>query len=182
MRKFLLTPVFLISMAASSLAHGAAPSSLGEDEISLKDGGMVRGTVIEVEPKKQATIVVKGKERVIPWAKIDKVERGKYKEKAPARPAAPPSRDEPEDEKSTELTAPEAGAPLIHIEANYPKAELVRIDRSKLVVVGPRGIATCGDPRGSPPCAARRREGPHSHCGSGSSAIGNMRTSRTKAW
>lgn len=126
----------LLMLPTAALAEG--PSDPGEDEISLKNGGMLRGTIVAVDPDVEATIVVNGKQRTVPWAKIDKVERGKYK-------AAAPSKAEGDKDatagKDDEAPASGDGAPRVHIESDYPKVQIMRIDAT-IAVVGSRGSAT----------------------------------------
>jgi len=38
--------------------------------VSLSNGGMLRGTLVAVEPDKQVVILVCGKQRTIEWASI----------------------------------------------------------------------------------------------------------------
>jgi len=69
-----------VSLLLSSTALAQASARLGDDEIELKSGGMVRGTLVEVTPNNQVTIVIDatGEHRLIPWADIAKLGRGKY--------------------------------------------------------------------------------------------------------
>ncbi|UQA62621.1 hypothetical protein [Polyangium aurulentum] len=138
MRFSILTATFVAQLVVSSVVFGG-DATLGEDEISLKDGGMLRGTIVAIEPNKEATIVVNGKQRTIRWSKIDKVERGKYKSES--KPAPPKDEDEDEDESSAQEGEPEQGAPRLFIESNYEGVELRHIERT-LSVVTSRGMAT----------------------------------------
>src|SRR5690349_17308840 len=58
-----------------ALAQGGG----GDDEVSLKNGGMIRGTIVSLEPDKEVVILVggTGQQRRIAWAEVDKVKRGK---------------------------------------------------------------------------------------------------------
>jgi len=163
MRTPLLASALVILTLLPAIVRAEGPENLGEDEISLKNGGMLRGTVVAVEPDKRATIVVNGQQRTVLWADIDKVERGKYKAadpstQAPAAPApAAPAPAAPAPAASAEPAspAPAPGAPRVHIEANRPNVEIVRIesgvpvmsDRGRVtgVVVHPVCKAPCGE-------------------------------------
>lgn len=59
----------------------ASDASVGlEDEVTLKDGGAVRGVVISTEPGKEVKILVPGEKapRVLPWSQVADVQRGKF--------------------------------------------------------------------------------------------------------
>jgi hypothetical protein len=148
MRSPLLIAAFAAQLAVSSIVFGGDAASLGEDEISLKDGGMLRGTIVAIEPKKEATIVVNGKERTIPWSNIDKVERGKYK--GESKPA--PSKDE--DRSPAQEQGAKQGAPRLFIESNYEGVELRHIKESISVVTSQGSVtgmitrSACGAPCG----------------------------------
>ncbi len=67
----------------------------GPDEVSLTSGGLVRGVVTEAEPKSHVTIIIggSGEVRRIPWANVQRVERGKHVEERPdPRSIAAPGR------------------------------------------------------------------------------------------
>ncbi len=153
-----LLPIMLVTLVIGfpSLALASGAAGLGDDEISLKDGGMLRGTIVAVEPGNEATIVVKGKERTIAWSKIAKVERGKYKEDADeptaAKPKKPkkPKKERKEDDDEA-LSEPAQGAPRMSIRATYPDVELMKVE-STIAVVSSRGSATGVVTRGV--CAA----------------------------
>jgi hypothetical protein len=145
MIKLLSIALLALSVTVSSEAFADDASGLGDDEISLKNGGMVRGTVIAVEPGKEATIVIKGKEKTFSWAEIDKVDRGKYKEDsadAPKKPKKKPKKesDEAEDDEEN-LEEPVKGAPFLHIQATHPDVQLMRI-RTVMTVMTSRGSAS----------------------------------------
>ncbi|HEY1695966.1 MAG TPA: hypothetical protein VGG39_27555 [Polyangiaceae bacterium] len=70
----LLASVFLSAPAAR------ADDAVGNDEVTLKDGGSLRGTVVASEPGTSVTILELGQKepRVVPWAEVSGVERGKF--------------------------------------------------------------------------------------------------------
>ncbi len=86
----------------------AADPTMGQDEVSLKDGGSIRGTVVSSEPGVSVKIIELGETaaRTIPWAQVSGVERGRYAPNAemtvplappppPSAPPPPPSEPEP---------------------------------------------------------------------------------------
>src|SRR3954466_16159492 len=77
-----------IVAAVLAVASAAIADDLGNDEVTLKNGGSVRGTVVSSEPGTSVKIIEMGEKtvRVIPWAQVSDVERGKYAPKAPAQP------------------------------------------------------------------------------------------------
>ncbi len=64
------------------LVHSAIASAqdVGADEVTLKNGGSIRGTVISSEPGTQVKILEMGSKepRTIPWAQVADVQKGKY--------------------------------------------------------------------------------------------------------
>ena len=118
----------LVALVLSSTLCGVAaaeeattPSAIGVDTVYLKNGGMLRGTLIAVEPDTQVIIIVAGEKRVVPWADLTRVEQGK--ETTP-----PPT-------AQTTTQAPAAigpGAPFIHVESDWPDVQLGRIDSEPL--------------------------------------------------
>jgi hypothetical protein len=84
-----VTHVAVVTAASTAAAQGsepappaATPRPVGDDTIYLKDGGMVRGTIVDLLPGAQARVqLVTGEVDTIPWPEIDHV----------ARSAAPPA-------------------------------------------------------------------------------------------
>jgi hypothetical protein len=81
--------------AAPTIAPSTAPTpqaALGPDEVLLRNGGFVRGTIVEVVPDTRVVILVdgSGERREIPWDEVAEVERDKH---APpfAEPTPPPT-------------------------------------------------------------------------------------------
>jgi hypothetical protein len=85
-----ITVFRLEANAQTSEAHSAA-SPDGEDEITLKNGGMLRGTVLAEDPGKQVVIQIQGtgEKRTMLWSQVEKIERSKHIRKRPA-PRLPP--------------------------------------------------------------------------------------------
>ena len=106
-----------MTLALVSPARGDAP--IGDDEVSLKNGGMLRGTVMSVEPGKSVELLdAAGKSRTIPWAEVDKVSRGKFAAK-PA-PSRPPAQAAPE-----EAPGEGPGVVTVHIDSPAPTKLMV---------------------------------------------------------
>jgi hypothetical protein len=85
-----------IAIAASLLlapgVASAADSSLGQDEVTLKNGGSIRGTVVAAEPGVDVKIIELGatEVRTIPWTQVADVQRGKYVPTTSTTPSLPP--------------------------------------------------------------------------------------------
>jgi hypothetical protein len=84
-----LCAVAVLSCWLSTPALAEEP--IGDDEISLKDGGVLRGIVITEEPRVGVKLKVLGEEepRFIAWDRVDQVIRGKYAAAPRAQPPAP---------------------------------------------------------------------------------------------
>lgn len=116
-----------IVAAVLAFAGAALADELGNDEVTLKNGGSVRGTVVSVEPGTNVKIIEVGEKtpRVIPWGQVADVEKGKFAPKAtavqpgPAGPgygAPPPGQPLPPPE-------PKLGSPgvvRLHVESPLP--------------------------------------------------------------
>lgn len=119
-----LLPLAVPSLAFAQGARAAAPVTVDADEISLKSGGVLRGKIISLEPEQKAVILLApaGALRVVPWAEIDRGERGKYAPD-PASPPAPPAPPPP----SPAPLKPGLGTPRLHIAANKSGVVLHRV-------------------------------------------------------
>jgi hypothetical protein len=75
-----------VLLAAFLLAGAASAQEAGHDEVTLKNGGSIRGTVVSSEPGVSVKIVEMGQKepRMIPWAQVADVERDKYGSKPAA--------------------------------------------------------------------------------------------------
>jgi hypothetical protein len=117
-----------LAAAALLFSASALAQDLGQDEVTLKNGGVVRGTVISSDPGASVKILEFGQKepRVIPWSQVSDVERGKYAPRRPAQPGAvgpgygaPPVAPPPAE--------PQLGAPgvvRVHIDSPLP-AQLI---------------------------------------------------------
>jgi hypothetical protein len=74
--------LFTVSLMASLLLASSTSwaQGAGDDEVTLKNGGTIRGTVVSSEPGVNVKILEAGEKeaRVIPWAQVADVERGKF--------------------------------------------------------------------------------------------------------
>jgi hypothetical protein len=120
-RVLCLSSLLLLAAPGVARAQGA-----GDDEVSLKNGGMVRGTVVAVEPDREVTVLVPGggEPRHIPWAQVDKVTRGKYAAQAapvapPPMPLAPPP--------GPPVVGPAPGRPRLHVVSDSPEVQVQEI-------------------------------------------------------
>ncbi|WP_437940324.1 hypothetical protein [Sorangium sp. So ce341] len=119
-------PIIATLTAVSLLLGASARAADGEDEVTLKNGGTIRGTVVASEPGESVKIIELGEKevRVIPWSQVSDVERGKFAEKSAAQPgaagpgygAAPPPQPVPAPEPT--LGAP--GVVRLHVDSPTP--------------------------------------------------------------
>lgn len=81
----------LVGVALVLASPCALADELGADEVTLKNGGSVRGTVVSSEPGTSVKILVIGDKapRTIPWSQVTDVERGKFAPKPAATPPGP---------------------------------------------------------------------------------------------
>lgn len=136
------------SPAADADEVGAEAPALGDDEVLLRGGGMVRGTVVEVVPDGHVTIVVGGthERRTIPWAEVDEVLRDKHARpkviKTTPMPTEPrtPVQDAAAgdaEERPPEPTGP--GAPRLHLQVRGDREVVLNEITATLVASGPGG-------------------------------------------
>jgi len=128
-----------------------APSVVkpGDDEITLKNGGVLRGTVISIDPNHEVVIAVAGsaEPRHIPWAELAVVNRGKFA----AHTSQPPVIQAP---KAPAPLAQADGTPLVHVIADSPKVQLrLLVSSWSGVMWGPGGGYYSGS-SSSPVCMA----------------------------
>ncbi len=98
-----------------------ADDSIGEDEVSLKNGGMVRGTVIALEPGTKVVIREAGAKtpRTIPWGEVADVQRGKFKAASPGE-AGPGYGGDKVAPSEVEPSAGGLGVVKLHIDSPKP--------------------------------------------------------------
>jgi len=126
----------------------ADPQGGAEDEVTLKNGGMLRGTVVVFEPQKRVVILIQGtsEQRTVPWTEVDKVERGKYPAAKPAPPeekkpkARRSSDDDDEEEEAAPVKrrrAPQRGSSPVSLVSDQPDITFhLRTGGAQGVVVG----------------------------------------------
>jgi hypothetical protein len=118
------------------LAAGARADD-GQDEVTLKNGGSIRGTVVSSEPGTSVKIIELGQKevRVIPWAQVSDVERGKYAPKGATQPGpAGPGYGTPPPAPTAAAPEPklgDVGVVRLHIDSPVP-AKLIE-QRSAMV-------------------------------------------------
>jgi hypothetical protein len=108
--------LFLSAACLLSSAPVRADEPLGADEVTLKNGGMVRGSVVTVEPGTKVVLIEAGSTtpRTIPWAEVADVERGKYAGKGEAKEKGDSAK---EDAKAEPETDGKAGVVKLHIDS-----------------------------------------------------------------
>jgi hypothetical protein len=131
----LVTLVAEMSFTAPAWSEEAAQAKPGADEVTLKNGGLVRGTVVSVEPGAKVVIMEGGakESRTIPWAEVADVERGKYDPRpggaGPGYPTPPPPAQNQED-SSPPPNQP--GVVRLHIDSPEP----VRVFQNRVMTQG----------------------------------------------
>ncbi|XXT18197.1 hypothetical protein WME94_49000 [Sorangium sp. So ce429] len=125
----------LVSVTPTASAQGAMAGAAqvpgGEDEITLKSGGMLRGTLVAEERGLRVIIRIHGtgEEREVPWHEVERVDRAKHvREASPAPPVRPrPAHVVPCETEVTRGPAPPEGV-RIHIETapGAPRVHLYR--------------------------------------------------------
>lgn len=102
-----------IVFASVLLSAGAAQADdTGNDEVTLKTGATIRGTVLSEKGAVKILEAGKKKPRVIPKARVRSVERGKYatKPSGPAESSAPADTSPPAQETPTPSAAEPKGS------------------------------------------------------------------------
>lgn len=112
-------------LGAEREARAEVPDlSAARDEVVLKSGGMLRGTVIDEEQDRHVVVIVFGtnEERVVPWSSIERVERNKHASSPPppAPPAAPAGAPEPAPVPSSPPR--HGGVVRVHLASTEPGA------------------------------------------------------------
>lgn len=128
--------LFLVLFARPAFAQLVPELSGGPDEVILKNGGMVRGTIVTVDPEKSVTIFVMltGEQRNIPWAEVERIDRGKFAASCPKLEAPKPEglelRESPEREREREaaFARNERGVVRVLIDSTEPGMQLYRVN------------------------------------------------------
>lgn len=126
--------IFAIALGASPAVAQEQPtqatqstqstqSVIGDAEIQLKNGSSVHGTLVSVEPGQRVIVIVEGAQSEIPWSDVAQIV---------GSPKKAPNTDPPRVSAATTSPAvpptPERRLPTVHIESNWPEAELHRVD------------------------------------------------------
>jgi hypothetical protein len=118
-------------------AQPPAPNAMeGPDQVDLRNGGMVRGTLVEMEPGKDIVIIVQGTGEVrrIPWGMMTNITRGHGNREAPRAPSAGAAPPPPP-------SAPQPGAPFVHVDNEGELPVVLHQVTSRVAMVGPGGTA-----------------------------------------
>ncbi len=124
----------------TAVGTASAGDAVGNDEVLLKSGGSLRGTVVAVEPGTQVVFLVSGEKspRTLPWAEVADVEKGKYgggedEEEGDAK-EKPRKGDAEEEEEDGAPARP--GKVRLHIESDEPVQLIEEVASSYGVVAG----------------------------------------------
>jgi hypothetical protein len=103
----------------------------------LKNGGLVRGTIVSLDPGHQVVITIPGvkEARTIPWAEVADVERGKHAASA-AQPSPPIPGYSTPPPAAVPAAAEGPGVVKVHIDTKTP-VNLVEVDSH--MIMGPYG-------------------------------------------
>jgi len=114
-------------LAASVTSFSAfADDSVGRDEVVLKNGGTIRGTVLNVEPGTKVVILEMGSKdpRTLRWAEVADVQKNRYEAEDAAKKVEPgkdePGYTSPSPAAPVEETPAGKGAVKVHIESSKP--------------------------------------------------------------
>ncbi|NUP09274.1 MAG: hypothetical protein HOW73_24750 [Polyangiaceae bacterium] len=121
-RNYLIGALAFLCSSSASVAR--AGDEMGVDEVSLKNGGTIRGTIVTVEPGSKVVITESGSKepRTLAWAEVADVEKGKYEKKADNDAVEPgeagPGYEAPIPEEEPAPSGP--GVVRVHIESEEP--------------------------------------------------------------
>ncbi|NUO54559.1 MAG: hypothetical protein HOV80_37430 [Polyangiaceae bacterium] len=104
----------------AAVGTASAGDAVGNDEVLLKSGGSLRGTVVAVEPGTQVVFLVSGEKnpRTLPWAEVADVEKGKYGGGDEDEPKEKRRKEAEEEEETDDEPARGAGKVRLHIETD----------------------------------------------------------------
>ena len=115
-------------LCASAPVH-SAEASPGQDEVTLKNGDEVRGTIVAVQSGVRVKIIERGhtRARTIPWARVRNVTRGKPAPAATETEAAPSPPPEPAPAPASPPPSADAAPPAnpVRLHVDSPKPALV---------------------------------------------------------
>lgn len=144
-----LRSIFGAALLGAMLSSTTAfAQELGSDEVSLKNGGSIRGTIVSVEPGNKVVILELGAKepRTLTWAEVADVQKGKYVKPEPGPEGPGYEKPEPKEEpqEKPEKKKPKLGDPgvvRLHVESPKP----VQIFQSRILargVIGGYGFVT----------------------------------------
>jgi hypothetical protein len=141
MRSITIQAALFLSAVLFSTA--AFAEDTGQDQVTLKSGGSIRGTVVSSEPGVSVKIIEMGQKeaRTIPWAQVSDVERDKFASKpANVQPGgAGPGYGQPAEHVST--PEPELGQPgVVRLHVDSPEPVQVQSRRTEQGVVNGYGF------------------------------------------
>lgn len=118
-----------------ALTLSAAAFADADDEVTLKNGGSVRGTVVSVEPGSRVVVLEVGAKepRALPWAEVADVQKGKF---ATHGSEPGPTKAGYADAPADEPAAGKPGVVKIHIDADRPVQLLEEMSTSVGAVGG----------------------------------------------
>ena len=141
------TPLRLLAASALLLCSGAAAADdgLGNDEVTLKNGGMLRCTLVSSEPGVAVKLLIAGEKeaRVVPWSQVGDVEPNKFAPKPSAvQPgSAGPGYAQPVMPTRVEGPAPALGSPgVVRLHIDSPAPVVVRAHATAYGQVGAYGF------------------------------------------
>ena len=148
--RFSLVASLAVVPLALPTAAAAADATTGQDEVTLKDGGTIRGTIVSSRPGVGVKMIELGQTeaRMIPWAQVGDVERGKFASKGPAaKPgSAGPGYAQP-------VPVPEAPRNAVRLHVDSPKQTFVYSHQTAYGAVGGYGfVVDAATPVCSSPC------------------------------
>jgi hypothetical protein len=130
-------------LSALLFSTAAFAEDTGQDQVTLKNGGSIRGTVVSSEPGVSVKIIEMGQKeaRTIPWAQVSDVERDKFASKpATVQPGgAGPGYGQPAEHVSA--PEPELGQPgVVRLHVDSPEPVQVQSRRIEQGVVNGYGF------------------------------------------
>jgi len=122
MKKYFVAAALTLAASLTTLT-ASADDSVGRDEVVLKNGGTIRGTVVSVEPGTKVVILEMGSKtpRTLTWPEVADVQKNRYAADDAAKKAEPgaggPGYGSP---PAAEEAAPGKGVVKVHIESKKP--------------------------------------------------------------
>lgn len=130
-------PLATLDPAAETASAPAAPTSA--DAVELRNGGLLRGTILEVLPDDSLTIesATTGERKTFPWSEIAGYERAGTRTDVVPRAAPKPAKAKPDEPEEG------PGVPTLHVETSRPVNLQVFQVTSDMVAAG-AGVTIVG--------------------------------------